>query len=383
MSTEKTKEILNMYDPTREYGLYKHGIDTSISKVLNHGIFINGPEVKELEECLSGYTGIKHCICVGNGTDALQIAIMALDLKPDDEIITVAHTWISSSEVISLMKCKPVFVDIERETFNIDPTKIESVITEKTKAILTVNLYGQLPDYNLIQEIAQKYSLFVIEDGAQSFGSSQNSQKSCSFGDIGTTSFFPTKPLGCYGDGGACFTNNDELATKIRAIKNHGGTARFCHDLIGVNSRLDSIQAAVLLNKMTRFDEDLLSRQKVATKYSTLLKPLESSNNLILPKIKDNNTHAWAQYTIQTMSMKIRDDVLAHLKENNVNCSVFYRKPLHYQKCFEYLGAPKNPLNVSEDICDRIFNVPIYSYLKYDEVEHVCSIINDFFKNIQ
>ncbi len=372
---------INMYDPTREYKNRRVEFDDAMKNVLNHGRFINGPEVCQLEDELSKYVGVKHCVCVANGTDALQIALMALDIQPNDEVITVAHTWISSSEVISLLKAKPVFVDIEDKSFNIDPKKIEEKITDKTKAILVVNLYGQLPNYSDIQKIAYEHCLAIIEDGAQSFGAIQNGKKSCSFGTIATTSFFPSKPLGCYGDGGACFTNNDELALKIRAIKNHGGTKRFYHDYIGVNSRLDTIQAAILLTKLKCFDESLENRNYVAHFYTNSLKVLEDKGKMKLPKIIPNNYHAWAQYSILLNSTEERDQLQSYLKENGVNCSIFYPKPLHYQNCFSDLGFKDGDLPVTERVCKTVINVPCYSEFTREEVEIVCNLIKNFFKN--
>ncbi len=378
--TDELKLPINMYDPTREYKEHQQDIDKAIQEVLNHGRFINGPEVKELEANLAKYIGVSHCICVGNGTDALQIALMALDIQPDDEVITVAHTWISSSEVISLLKAKPVFVDIEDITFNIDPLKIEEKITSKTKAILVVNLYGQLPDYNKIREIANKHNLKVIEDAAQSFGSVQNSRKSCSFGDIGTPSFFPTKPLGCYGDGGACFTDDDELGLKIRAIKNHGGTKRFHHDYIGINSRLDSIQAGILLEKFKYFERSLENRNNVANLYTSLLKPLEEQGKIILPKTIRGNYHAWAQYSILVNTNHERDELVSELKDHGINPSIFYPKPLHVQPCFGDLGFKDGDLPITERICKTVINVPCYAEFTKNEIEYVCQIMTAFYK---
>ena len=223
---------IQMYDPKREYRTHKKEFDDSIQNVLNHGLFINGPEVKSLEPDLAKFSGAKHCVSVSNGTDALKIALLALGVGVGDEVLTVAHTWISTAEVISLINAVPVFVDIEDETFNMDPSKIEEKITSKTKAIMPVSLYGQMPDMDKINEIAAKHNLPVIEDGAQSFGGMYNGKRSCNLTTIGTTSFFPSKPLGCYGDGGACFTNDDELALKMIAIKSHGGVKRFHHKYV-------------------------------------------------------------------------------------------------------------------------------------------------------
>lgn len=371
---------INMYDPTREYNEHKNDIDNAMSKVLNHGRFINGPEVSELEEQLAKYVNVKYCITVNSGTDAILVSLMAYDVSKDDEIITVAHTWISCSETIALLKAKPVFVDIEDETFNIDPNKIESKITNKTKGILVVNLYGHLANYDAINEIAQKHNLFIIEDGAQSFGASYHNKKSCSFGDIGITSFFPTKPLGCYGDGGACFTNDVNLANKIRAIKNHGGLKRFCHNYIGINSRLDTIQASILLTKLKYLDKDLIKRNNVADYY---IKNLQNEKSIKLPVklpiTRKGYYHVWGQFSILTKSKEIRDNILKSMKESGINLSIYYPMPLHHQKCFEYLNYPKGSLPVTEKVCDTIINLPCYAYLTLNEQDY---IINEFKKLI-
>ena len=267
---------IQMYDPKREYKTHKKDIDNAIQNVLNHGLFINGPEIKQLEKDLASFVNVKHCISISNGTDALKVALLALDIKPNDEVITVAHSWISTVEVISIINAIPVFTDIEDETFNLDPEKLEETILKckNPKAIIVVSLYGQIPDFDTINHIATKYNLPVIEDGAQSFGALYNGKRSCSLTTIGTTSFFPSKPLGCYGDGGACFTNDDHLAFKIRAIKNHGGVKRFHHKYVGLNARLDTIQAAILNIKLKYFEDSLKKRNECAYYYSTKLKKI-------------------------------------------------------------------------------------------------------------
>jgi UDP-2-acetamido-2-deoxy-ribo-hexuluronate aminotransferase len=368
---------INMYDPTREYSIHGNKINAAIHKVISQGKFIGGPEVYELENKLAEYVGVKHCITVANGTDALQIALMSLNIGLNDEVITVAHTWISSSETISLLGAIPVFVDIESTTFNIDPTKIISKITNKTKAILVVNLYGHQANYSELHKIADKYNLSIIEVGAQSFGAIQNGKQSCSFGTIGTTSFFPTKPLGCYGDGGACFTNRDDLALKIRAIKNHGGTQRFFHDYIGVNSRLDTIQAAILLEKIKYLNDTLTNRNYIANLYTELLGDLEQQGKLILPKTLPNNYHVWAQYSIILKSSEKRNNLVEKLKESDIHTAIFYPKPLHHQNCFKYLDCKQGDLPITEMICDTIFNVPCYGEFSKKEVEYVCEIIKN------
>ena len=364
------ERTVNMFDPTIDYNIHKKEYDNAISQVLNHGKFINGPEVKELEEKLSDYVGTKHCITVGNGTDALQIALMSLDIKNGDEVITVSHTWISTVEVISLIGAIPIFVDINKDNFCIDINQIESVITEKTKCILVVSLYGQTPDYNSINKIASKYKIPVIEDGAQSFGAKYKGKRSCGLTTIGTTSFFPTKPLGCYGDGGACFTNDNNLANKIRAIKSHGGIKRFNHKYIGMNSRLDTIQASILLVKLKYFEKSLEGRNKVTNYYDKKLKILENSGLIELPKVINDNNHVWAQYSILLNEKFDRDRIVELLKESGINVSIFYPKPTHHQECFKYLDYNIN-LPVTEKVCKTVINLPCYDNLSFFELNHI------------
>lgn len=361
-----------MYDPKREYNNHKEEIDNAIFNVVNNGNFINGKEVNELEMRLKEYVDVNYCVCVSSGTDALLVALLSLGIKPEDEVITVSLTWISSSEVISLIGAKPVFVDVD-DIYCIDVNKIEDNITSKTKAILAVNLYGNIPDYNKIRDIADKYNLYVIEDAAQSFGSMRFNKKSCSFGDIGCTSFFPSKPLGCYGDGGACFTNDKDLYMKIKSIANHGGLERFKHNYIGLNARLDTIQASILLTKLNWFDETIIKRSRCADYY---LKNIHNIN-IKLPK-HYNDINAWAQFTLLCNTNEFRDKLYEYLKQNNINISIFYPIPLHYQKCFNYLGYVKGDLPFTEDLCKRIINIPCYAELTIEEQDYIIKHINEF-----
>lgn len=371
--------MLQMYDPKREYQNHKQEIDAAIQGVLDHGLFINGPEVKELEKKLCDYTGSKHAIGVSNGTDAIKIALLALDVGIDDEVITVAHTWISTAEVVSLIHAKPVFVDIEDTTFTMDPEKIEAKITDKTKAILVVSLYGQPANMKRIQEIADKHGLPVIEDAAQSFGGTYLGTKSCNLSTIGTTSFFPSKPLGCYGDGGACFTNDDDLAMKMRAIKSHGGIKRFHHKYIGMNARLDTLHAAVLNVKIDYFNETVKARNACADYYTEQLAFLEEKG-FRLPRVVEGSGSAWAQYSILATSKTQRDGIVAFLKENEINAAIFYPAPLHTQECFQYLynetSLPELP--VTERVCDTVFNLPCYGEVTTKEQDYVIGIIKKY-----
>jgi len=369
-------DMIQMYDPKREYRNHKTDIDAAIHKVLDHGIFINGPEVAQLEQTLSEYVGVKHAIGVSNGTDALTISLLALGIKPGDEVITVAHTWISTAETISLIGAIPVFIDIESYTFNMDHTKIEEAITDKTKAIMPVSLYGQIADMDSINEIANKHGLYVIEDGAQSFGAVYNGKKSGSLSVVGTTSFFPSKPLGCYGDGGACFTNDDEIAKRIRAIKSHGGIERFKHEYIGINGRIDTIHASILNAKLEYFgDETLINRNKCADYYSNNLKNVQE---FTLPVVKNNRYSAWAQYSIIVADKELRDNIVSYMKSNGVNLAIFYPSPLHYQVCFKNKSRCMS-LNVTEKTADTIFNLPCYGEITRDEQDKIVRLLRNFF----
>ena len=366
-------ETIQMYDPKREYNAHKEEIDTALQTVLNHGLFINGPEVKALEPALAEFTGVKHAITVSNGTDALKVALLAVDVKPNDEVITVAHTWISTVEVISIINAKPVFCDICPETFNMDHTKLEALITEKTKAIMPVSLYGQTADMDAINEIAKRHNIPVIEDGAQSFGATYKGKKTGNISTIGTTSFFPAKPLGGYGDGGAIFTNDDELADKLRQIKNHGCIKRFQHKYIGMNARMDTLQAAIVGTKLKWYNETIGKRQACAEYYLSNLK--NCAPLITLPVIKAERTSVWAQFSILAASNKMRDFLVKFLKENNINVGIFYPVPLHYQECFKYLDYKEGDLPVSEDVCSRVFNLPCYGELTYEEQNRIILIL--------
>jgi len=370
---------IQMYDPKREYITHKKAIDKSIAQVLDHGIFINGPEIKELEQKLSIFVNAKHCISVSNGTDAITIALLALGVTTDDEVITVSYSWISTAEVISLIKAIPVFIDIESGTFNMDPDKLEQSITAKTKAIIPVSLYGQISNIDKINMIANKYNIPVIEDGAQSFGALYNGKRSCGLTTIGTTSFFPSKPLGCYGDGGACFTNNDILADKIRAIKSHGGIKRFEHKYIGINGRLDTIQASILNVKMNYYNDTLIKRNNCANYYTNKLHFLQNKG-FVLPFIKENRQSAWAQYSILANNKQQRDNIVEYLKKNNINVAIFYPTPLHTQECFSYLFVnSKIPeLPITMDICNKIFNLPCYAEFTHEEQDNIINLLRSY-----
>ena len=349
-----------------QYQLYKEELDQAIHKVLNKSNYIMGNEVKDLEENLQTFTGAKHAISCSSGTDALILAMMALDIKPDDEIITTPFTFIATAETIAFLGAKPVFVDIDEKTYNIDASKIEEKITPKTKAIIPVSLYGQPADMDVIQSIADKHNLKVIVDGAQSFGSTFNGKRDSNLGDISTTSFFPAKPLGCFGDGGALFTNDDELATKIKSLRVHGQSKRYHHKYIGMGGRMDTIQCAIVDVKLKHYKKDLVLRQEVAEKYTESLKGKE----LVLPFVDDRATSAWAQYSVRVQN---RDEVQAKLKEQGIPTAVHYPMPLHLQECFSYLGYKKDDFPIAERVSNEIMSLPMNPYLSDDEISYICS----------
>ena len=355
-----------------QYKKYKSDIDKQIQSVLNSSIYIMGEKVNELEIELKNFTGTKYAISCSSGTDALLLSLMAIEIKPGDEVITTPFTWISTAETIAFLKAKPVFVDIDKDTFNMDYNQIEAKINKKTKAIMPVNLFGQPADINEIQNIAKKYSLKVIIDGAQSFGSKYFDKTDSDYGDISITSFFPSKPLGCYGDGGAVFTNDDYYAEKIKMLRVHGQLKKNYHKYIGIGGRLDAIQAAILLAKLPYFNKEIENRQNIAKYYSNSLKDI-----LLTPILKPNRTSAWAQYTIKSNK---RDFLLQKLKEKNIPTAVFYPQPLHLQECFKYLGYKKSDFPTTEEISDMVISLPMNPFLNYNEIDHIISVIKKNYK---
>ena len=354
-----------------QYQTYKKEIDNNIQSVLEKSNYILGEEVQILEKELQNFTGAKYAITCSSGTDALLLALMAIDIKPDDEVITTPFTWISTGEMIALLKAKPVFVDIEPDTYNINANLIEKAITKKTKAIMPVSLYGQPADIDAIQAIANKHNLKVIIDGAQSFGSTYNGKTDSNLGDISTTSFFPSKPLGCYGDGGAVFTNNDEYANKIKLLRVHGQNKRYHHRYIGIGGRMDTIQAAVLLAKIPNFRKELIDRQRVADQYNS-----ELSYTFQTPVIRLNRTSAWAQYTLRVNN---RDNIIAKLKEQGIPTSVFYPIPLHLQECFKYLNYKENDIPISENASKEVISLPMNSFLNEKQISYITSNLKNIY----
>lgn len=344
-------------------------INARIQKVMDHGQFILGPEVRELEQKLTEYTGSKHCVTVSSGTDALLIALMALGIVAGDEVITVPYTWISTAEVVALLGAKPVFVDIRPDTWNMDETQIEAAITEKTKAIMPVSIYGQCADMDAINAIAEKYNLPVIEDAAQSFGTIYKGQKSGNLSTIGSTSFFPSKPLGCYGDGGALFTNDDELAEKFRWIRVHGQERKHHHPILGVNGRFDTIQAAILLEILEVFPDEVIKRQMLGQTYSTALADIE---NLSTPMIGEHNTSVYAQYTILSEQ---REEIHQSLIEKHIPSVSYYSVPLHLQPIFNNLGHQAGDFPVAEKVANQCLSLPMSPYLTQEDQSKVIDAI--------
>ena len=376
-----------MVDLKGQYEVIKDEVNASISNVLETSTFINGPEVHAFQKELEDYLGVKHVIPCANGTDALQIAMMGLGLKPGDEVITADFTFAATVEVIALLQLTPVLVDVEPDSFNIDPVALEKAITPKTKAIVPVHLFGQCANMDAVLEIAEKYNLFVIEDNAQAIGAhytfkNGKKQKAGTMGHVAATSFFPSKNLGCYGDGGAIFTNDDELAHTLRGIVNHGMYERYHHDVVGVNSRLDSIQAAVLRSKLSRLDGYNASRRSAASKYS---KAFEGNNNIMVPQIAHScaetsetcNCHVFHQYTLRILNGQ-RDALVKHLAENQIPCGVYYPIPLHRQKAYLDERYQEKDFPVTNQLVKEVISLPMHTELDDEQISFITQTINQF-----
>ena len=353
--------MIEFIDLKTQQALIRKEIDAGIARVLEHGQYILGPEVTELEEKLAAFVGAKYCITVANGTDALQIVQMALGIGPGDEVITPGFTYIATAETVALMGAKPVYVDVDPRTYNLDPLLLEAAITPRTKAIIPVSLYGQCADYDAINAIAAKYGIPVIEDAAQSFGATYNGKRSCNLTTIACTSFFPSKPLGCYGDGGAIFTSDEELAKVMRQIARHGQDRRYHHVRVGVNSRLDTLQAAILLPKLAIFEGELKQRDQVAQTYERLL----SATGIAAPYLEMHNFSAWAQYTVQ---VDARDVVQERLKVAGVPTAVHYPIPLNKQPAVADAAAC---LPVGDAVAQRVMSLPMHPYMTVTEQEKI------------
>jgi UDP-2-acetamido-2-deoxy-ribo-hexuluronate aminotransferase len=369
---------IHMADLHAQYLRIKPEIDKAIEAVLTSTAFINGPQVNQFAEALRNYVGAKFCIPCANGTDALQIAMMALDLKPGDEVILPVHTYVATAEVIALLGLTPVFIDVRADTFNLDVDRLEQKITSKTKAIVPVHLYGQCADMEAILKIAHKHNLFVIEDAAQSLGAEyifkdDTRKKSGTMGTIGTTSFFPSKNLGCYGDGGAIFTNDPLLAEKIKMIGSHGQKIKYHHDVIGVNSRLDTLQAAILLVKLKFLNEYEQKRNAVADFYDQALKGIPQ---IKIPVRAKNSTHVFHQYTLQ---VEERNELKIFLEGQQIPTMIYYPVPLHLQKAYRRDGVGEGSFPVTEQLSRTVISLPIHTEMKSDELEYIADKIKSFY----
>jgi dTDP-4-amino-4,6-dideoxygalactose transaminase len=368
-----------MVDLIGQYNKIKPEVDSAIAEVLGNASFINGPAVKKFQVNLEKYLGVKHVIPCANGTDALQVAMMALNLQPGDEVITTSFTFIATAEVIALLHLTPVLVDVLPDTYNIDPAAIERAITPKTKAIVPVHLFGQCSDMDAVMAIAKKYNLFVIEDNAQAIGADYSSKdgsvkKAGTIGHIGCTSFFPSKNLGCYGDGGAIFTNDDALAAQMRVVVNHGMTVRYYHDYVGVNSRLDSIQAAILDIKLKHLDEYAEARRFAANFYNTAF---ASCSKLTTPKTASFTNHVFHQYTLVTDGID-RQKLMEHLQSKGISSAIYYPVPLHEQKAYLDPRYKSGDFPVTEALCKTVFSLPIHTEFDVETLQYVVDSVLEF-----
>ena len=369
-------------DLKTQYEVLKKEIDAAMIEVASSSTFIMGKQVKELETQLAEYVGVKHCLSCGNGTDALTLALKVWGIRPGDAVFVPDFTFFASAEVISFEGATPVFIDVEKDTFNIDPLHLEMMIQKTIKegkltprVIITVDLFGLPANYPAVRTIADKYNLLILEDSAQGFGGNINGKIACSFGDISTTSFFPAKPLGCYGDGGALFTNNDEWALLADSYRIHGkGSFKYDNVRIGMNSRLDTLQAAILLIKFKALKEyELSDVNKAAMKYTERLKDVA-----ITPFIPDGYYSSWAQYTLILKDKEQRDGLQAFLKEKGIPTMIYYPKPMHEQSAFDFLNYPKGSSPVTEYLCDRVLSLPMHPYLTDDIIDQICNSIKEY-----
>ncbi|MEA3288304.1 MAG: DegT/DnrJ/EryC1/StrS family aminotransferase [Candidatus Marinimicrobia bacterium] len=369
---------MQFIDLGKQQSMIKDAIDTRIQTVLSHGKYIMGPEIKEMEAQLAEYVGVKHCVSCSSGTDALLMPLMAWGVGPGDAIFTTPFTFIASAEVIQLLGATPIFVDIDPQTYNIDPVLLDAAINEvveagelNPKAIIPVDLFGLPADYPAIEAIAKKYDIKVLEDGAQGFGGEINGKKACSFGDAASTSFFPAKPLGCYGDGGAVFTDDDELYEKLLSVRVHGkGGDKYDNIRIGINGRMDTLQAAIVLEKFTLFPNEIKLRNKAAAKYNELL-----AECVVTPSTPEGYTSVWAQYSVLAKNAEERQAIQTRLKDAGIPSAVYYPKPLHQQTAFAHLGYQDGDFPISEEMSQRIFSLPMYPYIPEEDIEKIVEVI--------
>lgn len=368
---------MQFIDLAAQQSRIRANIEDNIRAVLDHGKYVMGPEIEQLEHRLSEYAGVNHSICCASGTDALLMALMAYGVAPGDAVITTPFTFIATAEVIALLGATPVFADIDSKTYNIDPAKLEQAIrrTPNVRGIIAVDLFGLPADYDAVNAIAKKHGLFVIEDAAQSFGAEYHGRKACSLADIACTSFFPAKPLGCYGDGGAIFTDNDNIAEILRSIRNHGqGSDRYDNVRVGINGRMDTIQAAILLAKLDIFPEELQSRQIIAQTYTQLC-TLHFA--FCTPTIPSGIVSAWAQYSLLASDSRQRGKILEKLAASGIPAAIYYPKPLHLQQAFAGLGYKRGDFPISEDCAERIFSIPMHPYLTREIQENIIAALSE------
>ena len=358
---------MEFVDLKSQYRDLKGSIDARIQRVLDHAQYIMGPEVRELEQQLAAFTGSRNCISCSSGTDALLLALMAIGVGAGDQVITTPFTFVATVEVIALLGAEPVYVDIDPWTYNLNPQHLEAVITEKTKAILPVSLYGQCADMDTINEIAARHNIAVIEDAAQSFGATYKGRASGNLSTIGCTSFFPSKPLGCYGDGGACFTNDEELANAMRQIRVHGQSRRYHHSRVGINGRMDTLQAAILLAKLEVFPQEIAARQHAAAIYSDAL-----AETTHIPVVALGNTSAWAQYTIETDDRRLMQEALM---ARGIPTAVHYPLPLHLQPAYARSGQGEGSFPIAEGAASRVLSLPMHPYLSSDDQVNVIDAV--------
>lgn len=372
---------MQLKDLKRQYQVLKTDIDKAILDVAASGAYIMGPQVKELERELAGYVGTRHCISCASGTDALTLALKAWGIRPGDAVFVPDFTFFSSAEAVSLEGATPVFVDVDRETFNIDPADLEKKI-ELTlqkggpvpKVIITVDLFGLPANYPAIRRIARRYNLLILEDGAQGFGGTVNGKRNCSFGDISATSFFPGKPLGCYGDGGACFTDNDEWAALIDSYRVHGkGSSKYENVRIGMNSRLDTVQASVLQVKLKAFAGELEAVNKAAAEYTARLNGVVET-----PAVPAGFMSSWAQYTVKLKNETERDGLQEYLKGQGIPSMIYYPRPIHRQTAYRHLGLSESGCPVAGDLCGVVLSLPMHPYISTEEIDEVCNAVKAF-----
>lgn len=365
------------FDASLQYSAHKTALDKAMQKVLSEGTYINGPEVGIFADNLADYLSINHVIPCGNGTDALCLALMALDLNKGDEVIVPAFNFIAAAEAVALLGLVPVFADVEEDNFNISVESIANRITTKTKAIIVVHLFGAAADMDPIMALAQQHQIQVIEDVAQALGGEYKGRKLGTIGMIGCTSFFPTKNLACFGDGGAVFTNDLKLGEKVKMLANHGQKKKYKHQYIGVNSRLDTIQAAILIHQLKHLDNNIEQRIKLAQRYADGLNNL----NIKLPVKTVADKHSFNQYCIQLQDQSQRDSLKAYLEDQDVSTMVYYANPNHLQEAFSYLGHKEGNFPIAEDICKKVLALPISPTLSFEQQDYVIEHINRFFAN--